>query len=154
MLDQICRQGRSYWVHLLMASQDIDTRAEKLLENVGYRLVLRANTPASASAAGVPSAVNLPREVGLGYMRPGSAENTTKFRSESLWRDYRKPGARHRRRHRPCRRWGSITLSRNCSRPHFAPLPGAPDRRHPRPVTGGSSSGAVEDDEDERRCTA
>ena len=37
-----------------MASQDIDTRAEKLLENVGYRIVLRANTAASASAAGVP----------------------------------------------------------------------------------------------------
>jgi type VII secretion protein EccCa/type VII secretion protein EccCb len=94
VLDQICRQGRSYWVHLLMASQDIDTRAEKLLENVGYRLVLRANTAASAAAAGVPSAVNLPREVGLGYMRLGPAENLTKFRTESLWRDYHKPGAR------------------------------------------------------------
>jgi len=92
VLDQICRQGRSYWVHLLMASQDIDTRAEKLLENVGYRLVLRANTPASASAAGVPAAVNLPKEVGLGFFR-GSAKDTTKFRSESLWRDYRKSGA-------------------------------------------------------------
>ena len=92
VLDQICRQGRSYWVHLLMASQDIDTRAEKLLENVGYRLVLRANTSASASAAGVPAAVNLPREVGLGYLRLGAAENLTKFKTESLWRDYRKPG--------------------------------------------------------------
>lgn len=91
VLDQICRQGRSYWVHLLMASQDLDTRAEKLLENVGYRLVLRANTAASASAAGVPAAVNLPKEVGLGYFR-GSASDTTKFRSESLWRDYRRPG--------------------------------------------------------------
>jgi type VII secretion protein EccCa/type VII secretion protein EccCb len=94
VLDQICRQGRSYWVHLLMASQDIDTRAEKLLENVGYRLVLRANTAASAAAAGVPAAVNLPREVGLGYLRLGPAENLTKFRTESLWRDYHKPGAR------------------------------------------------------------
>ncbi|TDO06499.1 type VII secretion protein EccCa/type VII secretion protein EccCb [Mycobacterium sp. BK086] len=92
VLDQIGRQGRSYWVHLLMASQDIDTRAEKLLENVGYRLVLRANTAASAAAAGVPAAVNLPREVGLGYMRLGTAEKLTKFKTESLWRDYRKPG--------------------------------------------------------------
>jgi len=92
VLDQICRQGRSYWVHLLMASQDIDTRAEKLLENVGYRLVLRANTSASASAAGVPAAVNLPREVGLGYLRLGAAENLTKFKTEFLWRDYRRPG--------------------------------------------------------------
>ncbi len=93
VLDQIGRQGRSYWVHLLMASQDIDTRAEKLLENVGYRLVLRANTAASAAAAGVPAAVNLPREVGLGYLRLGTAEKLTKFKTESLWRDYRKPGA-------------------------------------------------------------
>ena len=92
VLDQICRQGRSYWVHLLMASQDIDTRAEKLLENVGYRLVLRANTPSSAAAAGVPAAVNLAREVGLGYLRLGPAENLAKYRTESLWRDYRKPG--------------------------------------------------------------
>lgn len=91
-LDQVCRQGRSYWVYLLMASQDIDTRAEKLLENVGYRLVLRANTPASAAAAGVPAAVSLPKEVGLGYFR-GSANDTVKFRAESLWRDYRRPGA-------------------------------------------------------------
>ena len=94
MLDQICRQGRSYWVHLLMASQDIDTRAEKLLENVGYRLVLRQTPPPAPPPAGVPAAVNLPKEVGLGYMRLGLAENLTKFRTESLWRDYHKPGAR------------------------------------------------------------
>ena len=93
VLDQIGRQGRSLWVHLLMASQDIDTRAEKLLENVGYRIVLRANTAASASAAGVPAAVNLPKEVGLGYLRRGAADNLTKFRTESLWRDYRRPGS-------------------------------------------------------------
>ncbi len=93
VLDQIGRQGRSLWVHMLLASQDIDSRAEKLLENVGYRLVLRQNTSASASAAGVPQAVNLPREVGVGYMRTGSADELTRFRAESLWRDYRKPGA-------------------------------------------------------------
>ncbi len=93
VLDQIGRQGRSLWVHQLLASQDIDSRAEKLLENVGYRLVLRQNTSASASAAGVPQAVNLPREVGVGYMRTGSADELTRFRAESLWRDYRRPGA-------------------------------------------------------------
>ncbi|MGY4646659.1 type VII secretion protein EccCa [Mycobacterium sp. URHB0021] len=92
VLDQIGRQGRSLWVHMLLASQDIDARAEKLLENVGYRLVLRQNTSASASAAGVPQAVNLPREVGVGYMRTGSADELTRFRAESLWRDYRRPG--------------------------------------------------------------
>ncbi|MCX2715622.1 type VII secretion protein EccCa [Mycolicibacterium sp. J2] len=93
VLDQIGRQGRSLWVHMLLASQDIDARAEKLLENVGYRLVLRQNTSASASAAGVPQAVNLPREVGVGYMRTGSADELVRFRAESLWRDYRRPGA-------------------------------------------------------------
>ena len=90
VLDQIGRQGRSYWVHMLMASQDIDSRAEKLLENVGYRMVLRANTAASAAAAGVPAAVNLPREVGVGYLRTGAAEKLLKFKVESLWREYRK----------------------------------------------------------------
>lgn len=92
VLDQIGRQGRSLWVHMLLASQDIDNRAERLLENVGYRLVLRQNTSASASAAGVPAAVNLPKEVGVGYLRLGLAEDLIRFRSESLWRDYRKPG--------------------------------------------------------------
>lgn len=91
VLDQIGRQGRSYWVHMLMASQDIDSRAERLLENVGYRMVLRANTAQSAAAAGVPAAVNLPREVGVGYLRTGAAEKLVKFKVESLWRDYR-PG--------------------------------------------------------------
>ncbi|MDQ1249416.1 MAG: segregation ATPase FtsK/SpoIIIE, family [Actinomycetota bacterium] len=94
VLDQIGRQGRSYWVHMLMASQDIDTRAEKLLENVGYRMVLKQATPASAAAAGVPSAVNLPKVVGLGYLRLGTATDASslvKFQVESLWRDYRAP---------------------------------------------------------------
>lgn len=92
VLDQIGRQGRSLWVHMLLASQDIDSRAERLLENVGYRIVLRQNTSASASAAGVPAAVNLPKEVGGGYLRLGLADDLTRFRAESLWRDYRKPG--------------------------------------------------------------
>src|SRR6476660_5615371 len=53
---------------------------------------LRQNTSASASAAGVPQAVNLPKEVGIGYLRLGLADDLTRFRAESLWRDYRKPG--------------------------------------------------------------
>lgn len=58
-LDRICRQGRAYWVHLHMASQQIDTRAEALLENMGYRLALQTKTPQAAAAIGVPNAVNL-----------------------------------------------------------------------------------------------
>lgn len=95
VLDQICRQGRSYWIHLLMASQQITSRAEKLLDNMGYRLVLRANTASAAMQAGVPNAVNLPKkESGWGYLRLGSdaTSDLTKFRAEFLWREYRKPG--------------------------------------------------------------
>ena len=38
VLDSIGRQGRAYWIHLMMASQTIESRAEKLMENMGYRL--------------------------------------------------------------------------------------------------------------------
>lgn len=93
MLDQVGRQGRSLWVHMLLASQSITTGAEKLLENVHYRIVLRQNTAQSASAAGVPAAVNLPNEVGIGYFRTGGAEDLVRFRTESLWRPYHKPGS-------------------------------------------------------------
>lgn len=93
MLDQVGRQGRSYWVHLLMASQEINSSADDLLGNVDYRIVLRMNKSSGAVIAGVPAAVNLPREVGAGYLRVGPAEsNLVRFRAESLWRDYRKPG--------------------------------------------------------------
>ena len=92
-LDRICRQGRAYWVHLHMASQQIDTRAEKLLENMGYRLALQTKTPQAAAAIGVPNAVNL-KGSGQGYFLEGSPSNgtLTKFQGEFLWREYRKPG--------------------------------------------------------------
>ena len=69
VLDSIGRQGRAYWIHLMMASQTIESRAEKLMENMGYRLVLKARTAGAAQAAGVPNAVNLPAQAGLGYFR-------------------------------------------------------------------------------------
>lgn len=92
-LDRICRQGRAYWVHLHMASQQIDTRAERLLENMGYRLALMTKTAQAASAIGVPNAVNL-KGSGQCYFLEGSAQNgtLTKFQGEFLWREYRKPG--------------------------------------------------------------
>ncbi|CDM79564.1 type VII secretion protein EccC (plasmid) [Mycobacterium marinum] len=93
-LDRICRQGRAYWVHLHMASQQIDTRAERLLENMGYRLALMTKTAQAASAIGVPNAVNL-KGSGHCYFLEGSPQNgtLTKFQGEFLWREYRKPGA-------------------------------------------------------------
>lgn len=92
-LDRICRQGRAYWVHLHMASQQIDTRAERLLENMGYRLALMTKTAQAASAIGVPNAVNL-KGSGQCYFLEGSPQNgtLTKFQGEFLWREYRKPG--------------------------------------------------------------
>jgi type VII secretion protein EccCa/type VII secretion protein EccCb len=89
VLDSIGRQGRAYWIHLMMASQTIESRAEKLMENMGYRLVLKARTAGAAQAAGVPNAVNLPAQAGLGYFRK-SLEEILRFQAEFLWRDYRR----------------------------------------------------------------
>ena len=87
VLDSIGRQGRAYWIHLMMASQTIESRAEKLMENMGYRLVLKARTAGAAQAAGVPNAVNLPAQAGLGYFRK-SLDDIIRFQAEFLWRDY------------------------------------------------------------------
>src|SRR5277367_1746510 len=73
----------------MMASQTIESRAEKLMENMGYRLVLKARTAGAAQAAGVPNAVNLPAQAGLGYFRK-SLEEIIRFQAEFLWRDYRR----------------------------------------------------------------
>lgn len=91
VLDSIGRQGRAYWIHLMMASQTIESRAEKLMENMGYRLVLKARTAGAAQAAGVPNAVTLPAQAGLGYFRK-SLEDIIRFEAEFLWRDYFQPG--------------------------------------------------------------
>lgn len=91
VLDSIGRQGRAYWIHLMMASQTIESRAEKLMENMGYRLVLKARTAGAAQAAGVPNALNLPAQAGLGYFRK-SLEDIIRFQAEFLWRDYFQPG--------------------------------------------------------------
>lgn len=91
VLDSIGRQGRAYWIHLMMASQTIESRAEKLMENMGYRLVLKARTAGAAQAAGVPNAVNLPAQAGLGYFRK-SLEDIIRFQAEFLWREYFQPG--------------------------------------------------------------
>lgn len=93
LLDEIARQGRSLWVHLLLASQEVDSRADKLTTNIGYRLALQTNSPASAAASGVPASANLPNKKGLGYLRVGLTDEMTKIQFEYMWRDYRKPGA-------------------------------------------------------------
>jgi S-DNA-T family DNA segregation ATPase FtsK/SpoIIIE len=92
-LDRICRQGRAYWVHLHMASQQIEARAEKLLENMGYRMALQTKTTYSATAIGVPNAVRLKGSGECYFLEGSPAHGTlTKFQGEFLWREYRKPG--------------------------------------------------------------
>ncbi|MCA2243364.1 MULTISPECIES: type VII secretion protein EccCa [Mycobacteriaceae] len=93
IFDQIVRQGRSLWVHLLLASQEVDSRADKLTTNIRYRLALRTDSTASAAASGVPASANLPNKKGLGYLRVGLTDDLTKIQFEYMWRDYRKPGA-------------------------------------------------------------
>jgi type VII secretion protein EccCb len=61
------------------------------MENMGYRLVLKAQTAGAAQAAGVPNAVNLPGKAGLGYFRK-SGEEVIRFQAEFLWRDYHRGG--------------------------------------------------------------
>ncbi|MFV8055030.1 type VII secretion protein EccCa [Mycobacterium sp. 48b] len=89
--DEVGRQGRAYWIHMLLASQEVDSRAGKLLENCGYRVVLKTGTATSASTAGVPAALRLPKKAGLAYLRLGEDEQI-KVQFDYLWRDYRKPG--------------------------------------------------------------
>ena len=69
VLDPIGRQGRALWVHLMMASQNIDSRAEKLLENMGYRLVLRAEHAGAAHGGRCAQGGEPAQEAGLGYFR-------------------------------------------------------------------------------------
>ncbi len=88
-LDQLCRQGRAYWMHLLMASQEVGTRAEKLMENMGYRMALQTKTASAAAQIGVPNAVNLKGSGQCYFFVDGAL---TKFQGEFLWREYRKPG--------------------------------------------------------------
>ena len=114
VLDSIGRQGRAYWIHLMMASQTIESRAEKLMENMGYRLVLKARTAGAAQAAGVPNAVNLPAQAGLGYFRK-SLEDIVRFQAEFLWRDYYSRGVTIDGEEAPrCWCTASITFARNC----------------------------------------
>lgn len=88
---QICRQGRSLWIHLLMASQEIGNRAEKLMGQMGYRLALKLKTTSAAVQIGVPNATRL-KGNGQCYLSFGDDGSLTKFQGEYLWREYRKPG--------------------------------------------------------------
>ncbi len=93
VLIQLCRQGRSLWVHLLMASQELGTRAEKLITNIHYRIALALNSRNDAAQIGVLNAMNLPKN-GQAYLAFGPKDDGSlvRFQGEYLWREYRKPG--------------------------------------------------------------
>ncbi len=85
LFDRICRVGRSLRVHLLLATQSLNTggvRIDKLEPNLTYRIALRTTSSAESKAAiGTPEAQYISNnESGVGFLRVGM-EDPVKFRS-------------------------------------------------------------------------
>ena len=85
LFDRICRVGRSLRVHLLLATQSLNTggvRIDKLEPNLTYRIALRTTSSAESKAViGTPEAQYIAnRESGVGFLRVGM-EDPVKFKS-------------------------------------------------------------------------
>ncbi|MDO3639390.1 type VII secretion protein EccCa [Mycolicibacterium arseniciresistens] len=85
LFDRICRVGRSLRVHLLLATQSLNTggvRIDKLEPNLTYRIALRTTSSAESKAViGTPEAQYITnKESGVGFLRVGM-EDPAKFRS-------------------------------------------------------------------------
>ncbi|WP_304106471.1 type VII secretion protein EccCa [Mycolicibacterium bacteremicum] len=85
LFDRICRVGRSLRVHLLLATQSLNTggvRIDKLEPNLTYRIALRTTSSAESKAViGTPEAQYITnKESGVGFLRVGM-EDPVKFRS-------------------------------------------------------------------------
>ena len=85
LFDRICRVGRSLRVHLLLATQSLNTggvRIDKLEPNLTYRIALRTTSSAESKAViGTPEAQYITNaESGVGFLRVGM-EDPVKFRS-------------------------------------------------------------------------
>jgi DNA segregation ATPase FtsK/SpoIIIE-like protein len=83
LFDRICRVGRSLRVHLLLATQSLQTggaRIDKLEPNLTYRIALRTTSShESKSVIGTPEAVYITnKESGVGFLRVGM-EDPVKF---------------------------------------------------------------------------
>jgi S-DNA-T family DNA segregation ATPase FtsK/SpoIIIE len=78
----IGRVGRSLYVHLLIASQRLEEGKLRGLDTyLSYRVGLRTFSGAESRAVlGVPDAVDLPREPGVGYLKVGT-DALTQFRA-------------------------------------------------------------------------
>jgi type VII secretion protein EccCa len=87
LFDRICRVGRSLRVHLLLATQSLNTggvRIDKLEPNLTYRIALRTTSSAESKAViGTPEAQYITnKESGVGFLRVGM-EDPVKF--HSVW---------------------------------------------------------------------
>jgi type VII secretion protein EccCa len=114
LFDRICRVGRSLRVHLLLATQSLNTggvRIDKLEPNLTYRIALRTTSSAESKAViGTPEAQYITnKESGVGFLRVGM-EDPVKFKSCYTGITYApklhtdngdssaEPGVQHRRR--------------------------------------------------------
>ncbi|MGV0837142.1 type VII secretion protein EccCa [Mycolicibacterium thermoresistibile] len=84
LFDRICRVGRSLRVHLLLATQSLNTggvRIDKLEPNLTYRIALRTTSSTESKAViGTPEAQYITnKESGVGFLRVGM-EDPVKFR--------------------------------------------------------------------------
>ncbi len=88
----IGRIGRSIGIHLLLATQRLDTgRIRGLESHLSYRICLRTFSESeSREAIGSPEAYHLPAEPGWGYLRANSPEQRL-FRAANVSRPYRWP---------------------------------------------------------------
>ncbi|MBS4728058.1 type VII secretion protein EccCa [Mycobacterium sp. SM1] len=85
LFDRICRVGRSLRVHLLLATQSLNTggtRIDKLEPNLTYRIALRTTSSTESKAViGTPEAQYITnKEAGVGFLRVGM-EDPVKFKA-------------------------------------------------------------------------
>lgn len=80
-LVMICRAGRSLGVRMLLSSQKLDDRSSRALcRKLAYRIALKTfNATDSRAVIGVPDALDLPPEPGLGYLR--TADGIKQFKT-------------------------------------------------------------------------
>ncbi len=90
----IGRIGRSIGVHLLLATQRLDTgRIRGLESHLSFRVCLRTFSESeSREAIGSADAYHLPAEPGWGYLRGDSPEQRL-FRAVTVSRPYRRPSS-------------------------------------------------------------
>jgi len=90
MFTTIGRIGRSIGIHLLLATQRLDTgRIRGLESHLSYRICLRTFSEAeSREAIGSPAAYRLPAEPGWAYLSADSAA-PVRFRASTVSRPYR-----------------------------------------------------------------